>query len=1094
MDSKHITRDFSAHKKSIVRPYDEFVKLEIFSFDPKFTKTYLAEDNTLKEGSNCAKTSWKSWSCYKSKDTINDMVFNIKYNVAENGYYRMDYIYEQSNHIHDNKNNTGKDLVGNVKMVNNDSTIWDSSRKFDGENNVIKRIEHFRNLDKGTLELTLEVPHNCYFLGVIIRKVVKYVGDNYYGDALGSEEGNLMLLSSTLSLSDMTKPSELTCEIGYDDAFECDESPSGFYMDYHDEVNFYVKDNDNNVQQVFGGYISSILPDSNRTKLTLHCADRLVDGQNKYVLDQMVLQGGTKSQSDDEYSDAMTKNFTSYPQALKYLCDLHEITLKSNISKDYTVDGEKYHKGVSITFGKNKKIKTVKATNGYSTPYKNYIMLRNNSSSATKQTWSLYDASKVAKKPPKITEYPYLHITYGLGSPKTELKSKTTETVDTSETTAGSQKFGKCGVSSDKKYVMSICKPSAGTSDAKKHNVSQNTLYKTIFENYCPRCKKKGVLRWDSGRKGTKCITCGGYHGSKREWGNISEGEVSCNSCCSDFDGVTGTEKDSGHSSRLKTSSKPVKSSKSEQDKLFNGKMVALAKTGVEVTPDSIFKAITKLAFKYKYKRGGGGQTYSQMKKTGYGDCWGFSDLIFQQLKKYGVSCKIVRYKTNSSDEHRSVLYKNDKKQWVDFPYRKYGWDTKYNNMLNNTSGSKTGGKVEEFKGVTIGNAKQSGSTSKSQTTTVTTTKGYDKDKPFQAYLKITYSLKQDFKATKYAVYVKFTQTATAKKSINTGLPLYWVNNTVKQTTLKLSNNRTLIDFLKSIHGESANIYLQALDFITPVVKQTSDNKDVDWYKVDNSTDDQSSCKLNLYQIVFDDNASTDPSELNSCGKSVNSMIKELVDDAGYYVQMDYGLHRRDDEIHFRVLNQSSESFTASEGDNNNILSWNSISYSPVSSLYNMSMQVFKGTDNMYYYVDTRDANSILIYGEQCTLQTSNEAITEKEAYFNAVMSDKFNPVQTYSYTITVPNYPNLRIGDLVKVIANAKKLNSVKEVKSIKISFDDNKMPRIQTEIGLDELAPDIQLKANIRGLRQEAKKENTYFYKSATPVTDEIYYEWDR
>ena len=200
---------------------------------------------------------------------------------------------------------------------------------------------------------------------------------------------------------------------------------------------------------------------------------------------------------------------------------------------------------------------------------------------------------------------------------------------------------------------------------------------------------------------------------------------MSCNSCCSDFDGVTGTEKDTGHSSRLKTATKPVKSSKAEQTKLFNGNMVALPKSGVEITPDSIFKAITKIAFKYKYKRNGSGQTYSQMKKTGYGDCWGFSDLILTEMKKYGVSCKIVRYKTNASDEHRSVLYKNDKNKWVDFPYREYGWNTKYNNMLNNTSGSKTGGKVEEYKGTTIGNAKQSGSTSKSQTTTVTTTKGY---------------------------------------------------------------------------------------------------------------------------------------------------------------------------------------------------------------------------------------------------------------------------------------------------------------------------------------------------------------------------------
>ena len=1098
MTAKHITRDYSAHKKSVIRPYDEFVKLEVFSYDPKFTQTYIAEDNTLKSSSNASKTSWKSWTCFKSTNKTDNMHFKIKYNVSEESDYRMDLLYEQSNHIFkESKNNTGKDLVGHITMTRGDATVLDTDKLFDGENNVIKRIPIFQHLVKGNHQIEIEVPHNCYFMGIIIRKVIRTVGDNYYGNSLGSEEGSLMLLSATVSDSDMTKPKELTAELGYDDALECDESPSGFYIDYMDEVNFYVKSDDNEVEQIFGGYVSSILPNSDRTSLTLHCADRLSDGQSKYILDQMVLQGGTKSQSDDEYSDGMTKNFTSYPQALKYLCDCHEVTLNSNISKNFTVDGEKFHKGVSITFGKKKTIKKIPVTNGYSTPYNNYIMLRNKSSSTKEQKWTLYDASKVAKKPPEITPYGFMHITYGLGDPITKNETKITEKVDVSDTTAGSQKFTKCGVSEDKKYLMSICKPSAGSSDAKKHKVSQNTIYKTIFENYCPRCKKKGTLRWDSGRKGTKCITCGGYHGSKREWGNISEGEVSCNSCCSDFDGVTGTEKDSKHSSKLKVATKSVKSSKAEQDKLFNGKMVALPKTGVEITPDSIFKAITKLAFKYKYKRGGSGQTYSQMKKTGYGDCWGFSDLIFTELKKYGVSCKVVEYKSGSSDQHRSVLYKNDKGKWVDFPYRDYGWNTKYNNMLNNTSGSKTGSQKNIFKGSTIGNAKVSGGTSKSQTSTITNTKGYDKDKPFQAYLKIVYSLEQSFKAKKYAVYVKFTQNATQYYSINTGLPLYWVNKTVKQTTLKLENNRNLIDFIKNHRGENIQVFLQSIHFIAPVVEQTEENKETDWYKVDNSTNDNSSCKMNLYQITFDDNGSTEPSELNSCGKTVNSMIKELVDDAGYLVNMEYGQHRVDDKIHFRVANQSAESYTATEGDNNNILNWGNISYNPVGSLFNLSMQVFKKKNGMYYYIDTREPHSVLHYGEKCTLQTSNEPITESEAYFNARMSDKFNPNQTYTYTITVPNMPNLTLGDLVKVVANAKKLNGLKEVNSIKVSFNHNKMPRIQTELGLGELAPDLQLKENIRKLRSDSKKESTAFgdgKTSAIPVSDDIYFEWDR
>jgi hypothetical protein len=223
-------------------------------------------------------------------------------------------------------------------------------------------------------------------------------------------------------------------------------------------------------------------------------------------------------------------------------------------------------------------------------------------------------------------------------------------------------------------------------------------------------------------------------------------------------------------------------------------------------------------------------------------------------------------------------------------------------------------------------------------------------------------------------------------------------------------------------------------------------------------------------------------------------MMQDFVKKSNYYVDIDYGLHRKDDQINFRVVNNTSESFTASEGDNNNILAWNSISYSPLSSLYNMSMCVFKMDDNKYYYIDTRDSKSILEYGEQCTLQTSNESISQSQAYFNAVMSDKYNPNQTYTYTITVPNYPNLKIGDLVKTVANAKKLNNLKEVNSIKFTFEHDKIPRLRTEIGLGELSPDLQLKKNIRQLRNSAKEETTEFSGSASPVSDEIYYEWDR
>ena len=125
----------------------------------------------------------------------------------------------------------------------------------------------------------------------------------------------------------------------------------------------------------------------------------------------------------------------------------------------------------------------------------------------------------------------------------------------------------KCGVSPDKKSVVAVAKPSSA--DANKYSYK---LYRTVFKNYCPNCKKKGYLRFDGGKK-TKCITS-----QKDGWGYKPsvryEHEITCVHCDSDYCGVTGLEKSHGHISRLKTIKKPVRSSQSEFNKLTSGKLV----------------------------------------------------------------------------------------------------------------------------------------------------------------------------------------------------------------------------------------------------------------------------------------------------------------------------------------------------------------------------------------------------------------------------------------------------------------------------------------------------------------------------------------
>lgn len=1075
---RHITRDYSAHRRSVIRPNGEYVGLEIFSYDPQYTQMYLVEDGSLQGNNTSVKTSWKSWSCYKAKSPNEDMDFIVSYYARVDGDYRIDFLYEQSNHIWTNvSDNTSKDLTGHITVGD-----IDDEYKFDGENNLMKRIPVYTHLSEGTHDISVSVPINCYFLGIIVRKIVSYTANNYFGADAGKDSGNMMLTSATLNIGDMVKPSELTCTIGYDSAFECEQSPSGFYIDYMDEVNFYVRDNDNVVQQVFGGYVSSILPNADRTELSLHCADRLNDGVNRYLLDELQMNGGTKPSDEVQYSEGMLLNFRNYAHILKYLCDVHEVTLKSNISNNYLVEGEEFNEGLILSFGSNKSITSVKTTNGKVTMNKNFVTIRNNNDGTKKQTWTLYDASKSGKVAPNITNRPYMHITYGLGSPKNPIKSSTTKIVDVSDTKAGVQKFTKCGVSQDKKYVMGICKPTKNSSYKKWGN----NWVKRIFKNKCPYCGNN-TLRWDNGASN------GCWHGKNKQQ-TKGEGRITCEHCDADFDGASGEENITSNPKKLTSVTNGVKSSKTEWKTLTDGKMTAIPKTGVEIKPDEIFKSITKTAFKYKYNKGTS-SSYSAMKKSGSGDCWAFSDLIFTELKTYGVACKIVQYATTYSNNHRSVMYKDANGKWKDFPYREYGWNTKYNNMLNNTSGSKNGSKIALYDGVNIGKVTvKSKTTTKKETITVTTTKGYDKDKPFQGYLKLTYSYDKSFTAPKKTLYVKFTVPYTESKAINNkGFPLYWINNTSKKATLLGSDEKpiNLIHFIQATDNNNGDVYLQSVQMIAP--KLTGDT--TTYYTNDKSNHDESSCKMDLYQIAFDDDLTdTNSKEQGACGKTVNSMMQDIVAKTGYLVSMTYGKHRKDDLINFRTNHNTSSSFLATEGDNNNILSWNSISYSPVSSMFNSSVQVYQNSAKTYYYVDTRDSHSILEYGEQTTLQTSNEPMSKEEAYYNARMNDKYSIEQSYTYTITVPNYPHLRLGDLVQVIANAKKLNSVKEIKSIKITFDWNKMPRIQTELGLGELAPDFRLKETVRTLKRNTRNESTAFTKSAIPINDIDLYEWDR
>lgn len=153
-------------------------------------------------------------------------------------------------------------------------------------------------------------------------------------------------------------------------------------------------------------------------------------------------------------------------------------------------------------------------------------------------------------------------------TPTTSNKTSSGKSSSNCKTNKSTDKYWtKCGLSPDGKLIASVAKPSSG--DANKYSYR---LYRTVFKNYCPNCKRKGYLRFDGGKK-TKCITSSTY-GHPWKDSVQAEHEITCIKCDSDYCGVTGQEKSYGHVSRLTTVKKPVKSSQSEYNKLTSGKLV----------------------------------------------------------------------------------------------------------------------------------------------------------------------------------------------------------------------------------------------------------------------------------------------------------------------------------------------------------------------------------------------------------------------------------------------------------------------------------------------------------------------------------------
>lgn len=338
---------------------------------------------------------------------------------------------------------------------------------------------------------------------------------------------------------------------------------------------------------------------------------------------------------------------------------------------------------------------------------------------------------------------------------------------------------------------------------------------------------------------------------------------------------------------------------------------------------------------------------------------------------------------------------------------------------------------------------------------------GYDKSKPFQAWIEIQYSLTPT--GTRQTRTIKFT--ASQPSTMIGEIKPVWENNTIKTGEINL------LDILTTLHGTGNNFYIRriALKYIAPNDNNLYDPKSTS--KVDNS-----SYKMLLKSTGFRQGEPIQPELLQSSGRKISELLNNINEKLETDITIEYNKERSKDKLKI-IKPDPNRIFEAYEGQDGNIWNINNISYPPVQKHKNTITKVYKDTDKTNKYVTIRDPATTFRYGSHEDVEVLNDKTGIYYATYKAKTDKDQKTTLKYTYTITLDGFHEIDIGDFVITNFFNNILNDVTQVKSITYNYDTDKRPMGTMEIGLDELSPEIQAKMKFSKLRKMIEPRKTIF-----------------
>lgn len=424
--SRHIVRNFNANKTNRIRYDDDDFLCQIFRFDKTAEKHYTPSNNAISEVKNGEQKSFNGMSCYQSLDD-KQMTIKLKYNAKETSpNYRLELLFANT-HKQTPTSKKESNLKATATIKVNGETLTNSMTMIGTDVNFSRNYQYC-TLEQGENTIEYVLSSNTLFIGLAIKKYEIWEAKRH-----NTRNDKLTMIKATVEHTNEFRVNTMTCEFMY--YHELDElllstdanaNRSGLIFDYRDEINLYVKDTNGNQQQVFGGYISTAEVDDDLTKVTMECADRLIDLDRRYCLSEVTINNYQTNENDDYSSHIdLKKNYNNYSDPLKFLLNNNEIYLKSNLKiGDSLVDRTSRNLATYKTGGYTKLTKS----NMNASVNASSITLRNGADTLKPQSLVIYDDG-VNKDTVLLNTYPNLYFHYGLGVEKWEEKVEESKTV-----------------------------------------------------------------------------------------------------------------------------------------------------------------------------------------------------------------------------------------------------------------------------------------------------------------------------------------------------------------------------------------------------------------------------------------------------------------------------------------------------------------------------------------------------------------------------------------------------------------------------------------------------------------------------------------